>query len=350
MKNMTQQIATILVVLLPACEDALNSESDQQISEIQAANDSGMSDGGTFVNEEAYPDVTKTNGYDETKSADGDQQHYIMNRNPNVFFESRKEIFEPNLFPEFGEKYQMQSDYENDWLTITGTSNRESPYIKLDNFDSDNTDWVFVNSGGNLYVRKSTSSGSGMEGERIAFRTSAAPKSAVDILGLENNGVGDKSGALRLYSDWNQMVLDGNEIDTWNGTTGTTLHLNHNSKAGVVMCRNGGNVGIGTNKVSGYRLSVEGKIRAREIVVDNSTWADYVFDDGYKLRSLKEVAEFISKEGHLPDVPSAETVATNGVQIGEMQATLLRKIEELTLYVIAQSREIERLKTKRGSR
>lgn len=85
-----------------------------------------------------------------------------------------------------------------------------------------------------------------------------------------------------------------------------------------------------------WKLSVDGKIVAKEIVVttDEAEWSDYVFDDDYKLRPLNEVELFIEANGHLPDVPSAKEVGCEGQDLGEMNAILLRKIEELTLYVI----------------
>ncbi|WP_303316204.1 hypothetical protein Q4Q34_12525 [Flavivirga abyssicola] len=110
-----------------------------------------------------------------------------------------------------------------------------------------------------------------------------------------------------------------------------------------------GNVGIGTNSfVDGgdtYRLSVKGKVRAEEVKVYN-TWADFVFQTGYKLPTLKEVEEYIKENGHLKDIPSAEEVKANGIELGEMNKLLLQKIEELTLYVIDLKKEIEILKVK----
>ncbi len=107
------------------------------------------------------------------------------------------------------------------------------------------------------------------------------------------------------------------------------------------------NVGIGTvNFVDGantYRLSVKGKIRAEEIKVYN-TWADYVFANNYKLQPLTEVNEFIAKNGHLPNMPSASDVTKNGLELGDMAKMQQEKIEELTLYLINQNKEIETLK------
>ncbi|MEW7289450.1 hypothetical protein [Aquimarina sp. 2304DJ70-9] len=103
-------------------------------------------------------------------------------------------------------------------------------------------------------------------------------------------------------------------------------------------------VGIGTSSPSSnYMLSVNGKIRAKEIRVETG-WADYVFEDEYELRTLEEVEAFIAKNGHLPDVPSAKEVEANGIELGSMDATLLRKLEEITLYLIELKKENEELK------
>ena len=107
-----------------------------------------------------------------------------------------------------------------------------------------------------------------------------------------------------------------------------------------------GNVGIGTTNISdgGYKLFVETGIRTRKVVVDQATWPDYVFHPGYSLPSLPGVAAYIKANHRLPDMPSADSVARNGVDLGSNQAQLLKKIEELTLYVIRQQEEIDALK------
>jgi hypothetical protein len=110
-----------------------------------------------------------------------------------------------------------------------------------------------------------------------------------------------------------------------------------------------GNVGIGTTNPT-QKLSVNGTIRAKEVIVDTN-WADYVFEPNYRLAPLNEVESAIKQDGHLPGVPSAQEVAARGVSVGEMQATLLAKMEEMTLYVIelkkenaALRRDLEQLK------
>ncbi|MFN8117903.1 MAG: hypothetical protein U0W65_17470 [Bacteroidia bacterium] len=119
-------------------------------------------------------------------------------------------------------------------------------------------------------------------------------------------------------------------------------------------------IGIGRPKVGGIAqnamLSVDGLILAKEVRVAVSSqthWADYVFAKEYKLRSLSEVKKYIDEFNHLPDVPSAKEVTEKGIDMLEMNATLLKKIEELTLYSIdlqkqldAQKKEINLLKNK----
>ncbi|MDN5215680.1 hypothetical protein QQ020_26620 [Fulvivirgaceae bacterium BMA12] len=106
-----------------------------------------------------------------------------------------------------------------------------------------------------------------------------------------------------------------------------------------------GNVGIGTKTTSSYKLSVNGNIRAKEVKVETG-WSDFVFEDDYELITLAELEAFIKANKHLPEIPSAEEVAENGVSLGEMDSKLLQKIEELTLYIIDQQKEIEILKEK----
>ncbi len=104
-----------------------------------------------------------------------------------------------------------------------------------------------------------------------------------------------------------------------------------------------GNVGIGTASPQ-YKLAVNGVIGAKDIIVTNAGWPDYVFKPDYKLRPLREVAEFIRTRGHLPEIPAAKEVEAGGLSVGRMQAKLLEKIEELTLHAIRQEKENEELR------
>ena len=105
-----------------------------------------------------------------------------------------------------------------------------------------------------------------------------------------------------------------------------------------------GNIGIGVLNPQN-KLDVAGTIRATEVKVETG-WADFVFDKDYKPPTLQEVENHINEHNHLPDIPSEAEVKENGVSIGEMQAKLLQKIEELTLYVIQQDKTIKNLENK----
>ncbi|MBB6273360.1 hypothetical protein HDF26_003820 [Pedobacter cryoconitis] len=88
-----------------------------------------------------------------------------------------------------------------------------------------------------------------------------------------------------------------------------------------------GNVGIGTEKFGEERLAVNGKIKAREILVDNQGWPDYVFNKSYQLPKLEDIEKDILKLGHLPGIPSAQEVKEKGIELGDMNARLLQKVK-----------------------
>jgi len=104
-----------------------------------------------------------------------------------------------------------------------------------------------------------------------------------------------------------------------------------------------GNVGIGTENPK-EMLEVAGKIKAKEVQIDITAGADHVFSENYKLRPLSEVKEFINENKHLPEIPSEKQMQQEGLNMNEFQIKLLQKIEELTLYVIDQKKEIDDLK------
>ncbi len=105
-----------------------------------------------------------------------------------------------------------------------------------------------------------------------------------------------------------------------------------------------GNVGIGTTNTFGYKLAVNGTIGCKEVNVEtDSQWPDYVFEKGHELQGLEEIEQFVTQNKHLPGVPSANEVNENGIELGKMNAILLKKIEELTLHTINQQKAIRNL-------
>jgi hypothetical protein len=105
-----------------------------------------------------------------------------------------------------------------------------------------------------------------------------------------------------------------------------------------------GRVGIGTSNPT-HTLSVNGTIRSKEVIV-NTGWSDFVFEDDYKLMPLNELEKFIEENNHLPEIPSAKEVEENGVSLGNMDSKLLQKIEELTLYILKQQKDLDDLVAK----
>ena len=101
-----------------------------------------------------------------------------------------------------------------------------------------------------------------------------------------------------------------------------------------------GNLGVGTSNPTS-RLSVNGNIRAHEVKLELTGWSDFVFEPTYRLRPLSEVESFILANRHLPDIPSESEVLENGIELGAMDAKLLQKIEELTLYMISMEKRLK---------
>lgn len=146
--------------------------------------------------------------------------------------------------------------------------------------------------------------------------------------------------------------------DNGDGSTSLRFGIRHNTHSytdAIVIKTESRNVGIGTNNPDA-KLTVNGDIHAKEVKIDLAIAPDYVFEkyyDGYstlksdyKMPTLQEVEAFTKENKHLPEVPSAQEIKENGLKLGEMNAILLQKVEELTLYLIEQNKEIEKLKTK----
>jgi hypothetical protein len=121
-----------------------------------------------------------------------------------------------------------------------------------------------------------------------------------------------------------------------------------NTTSGVINVINTGNVGIGTTNPGTYKLAVEGTIGARKVQVKQTSWADFVFQPDYQLTPLHEVENYISTNKHLPGIPTAEEVQREGIDLGEMNKLLLQKMEELTLYIIEQQKQIDQLKASKN--
>ena len=186
------------------------------------------------------------------------------------------------------------------------------------------------------------------------------PKDQLDIQGnvrASGNFFGGRDGLMRIANNtsafnsrswiefWGAHATRQGELTLAGTYIDFRLNSNLNSAGNVRMrITSDGNVGIGTLTPGSFKLAVEGKIGAREIVVQTGAWADFVFSSDYRLPSLAEVEAHINENGHLPGIPSEEEVLEKGIAIGEMQTKLLQKIEELTLYMIELQKENDALK------
>lgn len=136
--------------------------------------------------------------------------------------------------------------------------------------------------------------------------TTPPPDLSYGLFPFGGVGLGILSGAIDPYQG----------IGIWTNPNGT--------KNEVMRILSDGNVVIGTVNPT-EKLSVNGNIRAHEIKVETANWPDYVFAKNYDLPSLDETEKRIQQNGHLPDIPSAEEVKAIGVDLGEMNAKLLKK-------------------------
>ncbi len=154
---------------------------------------------------------------------------------------------------------------------------------------------------------------------------------------------GIKIGAQSIYGGtrfYNTETMSTEIMSIGNGDNNVRISYGLQAVSGTFS----GNVGIGTDNLT-EKLNVNGNIRARAVKVAVDGWPDYVFEPSYKLPNLGTTEQYIKENKHLPEVPSAKEVETNGIELGQMNALLLKKVEELTLHLIEQNKRIKSLET-----
>ncbi|MGF7076232.1 hypothetical protein [Mucilaginibacter sp. 3215] len=122
------------------------------------------------------------------------------------------------------------------------------------------------------------------------------------------------------------------------GTTGGSISFNTNDNTEKMRILYNGNVGIGIAHPKN-KLDVNGTVHARQVQIDLNGWADYVFKPTYQLPALSDVKSYIDHNQHLPDIPSEQEILKDGLNVGEMNKLLMKKVEELTLYLIENERK-----------
>lgn len=167
------------------------------------------------------------------------------------------------------------------------------------------------------------------------------PQAQLDVQGTFRLGVGGGTGGLAYCIGFNRI---GNA--QLFGTTPEGLALGGDVTGIDMAILPNGNVGIGTAYPQS-KLSVRGNIVAQKVKVTltSADWPDYVFHKEYKLPSLQEIESYILQHNHLPGIPNAKEIETNGLDLGEMNKQLLKKVEELTLYMIEMDKRNQVLET-----
>ncbi len=178
---------------------------------------------------------------------------------------------------------------------------------------------------GNILITGSSTRGPGCQNGMILFGDTAYGDDHFGRWGIEYVSSESEGYGLNFTRPWRPNQVFGNHF---------------------LFLADSGNVGIGT-KNPRAKLAVNGDILAKSIRVNTSStyWPDYVFEDGYNLMSLSDLESYIAKNKHLPGIPSASEIdAKNEVDLGEMNALLLEKVEELTRYIIELQKQIDELK------
>lgn len=141
---------------------------------------------------------------------------------------------------------------------------------------------------------------------------------------------------------WEKDSRDNSGYSFWlGGYAGIKFFTGGGSR---MVISHSGNVGIGVETPQN-KLEVNGIIRAKGVKMEASGWADFVFNKDYRLPSLSEVESHIQENKHLPGIPSEQEVLKEGIDLADMQAKLLQKIEELTLYAIEQNKRLQEQET-----
>lgn len=207
------------------------------------------------------------------------------------------------------------------------------------------------------------------DNQPLIFKTNNTKVMNILPNGVVKIGINDPGGSdeayFRIYKEDNPAFEIANSLGSfqigksgcngcWGGQIGDTVLRNKGTSHNIIIAQpNDGNDGStyfgiqdaynGTwvkffnNAIARF----DGKIKAKEVEVKTNVWADYVFKKEYQLKSLEDVEKHIIEKGHLPNIPTAQEVLENGINVAEMNSKLLEKIEELTLYSIEQNKQLK---------
>jgi hypothetical protein len=188
--------------------------------------------------------------------------------------------------------------------------------------------------------------------------TGGVPRLVITNTGNIGIGTSSPSNKLDIYSNNERMFIGngpiGLAIGQWDNTNnriesvGRPLYFTTYTGAinfgisGItnLTIANSGNVGIGITNPQN-KLDVNGTVHSKQVNVDMNGWSDYVFNKDYILMPLSKLKTYIDQNHHLPEIPSEQEVAEKGLNLGEMNKLLTKKVEELTLYLIEKDKEVK---------
>ena len=168
--------------------------------------------------------------------------------------------------------------------------------------------------------------------------------SVSDVIGGQiqlKNSSKTANGTASSWNIYNMTGPYGNSLQFWAYDNLACVEGGMCSNRFTIM--DNGNVGIGAGNPTN-KLDVNGTIHSKEVKIDLTGWSDFVFKKDYNLPTLEEVEKHITEKGHLENIPNEEEVLKYGINLGEMNAKLLQKIEELTLYMIEMKKENDLMK------
>jgi hypothetical protein len=254
--------------------------------------------------------------------------------------------------------FYLYSDDINDGLKIQSTGvGGEGDALPRFHIPFASKDLYMVQSGGSVGIGTSTpiakldvgsdiSSGTlGTIFGRLPEGNGTGAGTFLGVRGYGTQPVNAKSFALEhsFYGTVNSSI----NFYRGGGITGGFISFNTDANTEQMRITPSGNVGIGTSAPDA-KLAVKGTVHANEVKVDlnGAVAPDYVFNSDYNLLSLEEIKTYIDQHKHLPEVPSAKEMEANGVQLGEMNMLLLKKIEELTLHIIELEKRVKTIEIK----
>jgi hypothetical protein len=250
---------------------------------------------------------------------------------------------------------------EQKMMTLAGASLQNTTLTLYDGANDAQTPNVFFNTNGLSYLNGGYV-GVGTTGPLLPLHVNSAVTrgSAGGVFISDTTGTGSTAGvggqllfggnyaANTAQTAWSgiQGIKENGTAGNFAGALAFLARPNGGSQTEYMRITSAGNVGIGTTNPQ-YPLSVNGSIQTKEVIV-NTGWSDYVFDPGYRLAPLTELAAYVKENHHLPEIPTAKEVGEKGVSLGEMQSKLLAKIEELTLHMIHAEERSDRIERENG--